>query len=57
MLNYAIDKNLCKLIKLGINLKEYFASDLPITQIKSELFPSLHQDDSLQIYGANFLWL
>ncbi len=55
MLNYAIDKNLCKIIKLGVDLKQYFATELPITQIKSAMFPSLHQDDSVKIYGANFV--
>ncbi len=42
MLNDAVDKNLCKIIGLGIDLKEYFASNLSISQIKSTNFPALH---------------
>lgn len=54
MLNRNIDKNLCKIIQLGIDLKEYFESSLSISQIKSSKFPSLHEDGKSEIYGFDF---
>ncbi len=38
---------------MGVDLKEYFESDLPIHKIKDEKFPNLHDDDSTKIIGLN----
>lgn len=38
--NYLVDPHFCSLVEMNIDLKEYLASSLPITQIKDERFPS-----------------
>jgi len=45
MLNYIFDEELCELIHLGIDLKEYFESNLTVTEINHPNFPSLHKND------------
>ncbi len=41
-LNYAIDKKFCKIISLGVDLKEYLITNLSITQIMSSNYPTMH---------------
>ena len=43
-------------MKKGIDLKEYFESELPIYKIKDERYPSLHSDPSTQIIGLKALY-
>ena len=49
--NHLIDPLLKDLMKKGIDLKEYFESELPIYKIKDERYPSLHSDPSTKILG------
>ncbi len=37
----------------GIDLKEYFESDLPVHKIKDGRFPNLHEDSSTKIIGLS----
>lgn len=51
LFNYLIDKNLCKLIQLDIDMNDYFESKLPIFEIAYEDYPKLHPDDRTIIKG------
>jgi hypothetical protein len=51
MYNVIFDKHICSLITNGISLKEYLTSKLPLMEINSVNFPSLHLDDKTEIYG------
>ncbi len=52
-LNYLVDPHVISLINMGIDLKEYFESDLSISKINDERFPNLHRDPSTKIIGLN----
>lgn len=40
-----VDKNLLLLIEKGINLTEYFESELSLVRIQNTQYPDLHEDD------------
>eukprot|EP00347_Sterkiella_histriomuscorum_P013718 403363632 len=44
--NSAIDKHICYLLDKGINLREYFNSDLPFPKIQNLAYPKYSKDDS-----------
>ena len=54
--NYLVDPLIKDLIQKGIDLKEYFDSDLPLYRIKDERFPSIHSDPSTKIIGIKALY-
>ncbi len=51
--NYLIDPQIITLLEKGIDLKDYFESNLPIHKIKDERFPYLHEDSSTKIIGLS----
>lgn len=42
--NYLVDPIVTTLMEKGIDLKEYFESELPLCKIKDDRFPNLHLD-------------
>lgn len=52
-MNEFLDQHLCFMIEKGLNLEEYFQSNLPMVKIEDASYPSLHPDDSTLIVGFN----
>ncbi len=51
--NHLIDPQIITLMEKGIDLKDYFESDLPMCKITDDRFPSLHVDSSMKIIGLS----
>mmetsp|Transcript_20332 Transcript_20332/g.19294 ORF Transcript_20332/g.19294 Transcript_20332/m.19294 type:complete len:285 (+) Transcript_20332:1317-2171(+) len=48
-----MDKNVCKLLENGFNLKEYFDSKLCFFEVSLDQFPLLHSDNRKLIVGSS----
>jgi hypothetical protein len=51
--NFLVDEHLCRLINMNIDLKDYLESSLLFYQIQNDLLPSMHSNDTQDVYGFN----